>query len=194
VWGDASLGRQVERHRDRFVYSGQRWDLETALELRRQQRRELTIPGQTNVKYSAGGLIDIEYAVQYLQLMHGSQHASLQTPNTLEAIKALGKATILGSAEAEQLRLDYLFLRSLIDALRIVRGNAKDLVLPPQDSEAFVFLSRRLGYRTDPWQTGARRLAGMILETMSRTERFFTRQFEGQKPSVPRRAKTATQD
>jgi glutamate-ammonia-ligase adenylyltransferase len=194
VWGDASLGRQVEGHRDRFVYSGQAWDLEAALDLRRQQRSELTVPGQTNVKYSSGGLIDIEYAVQYLQIMHGDHHPSLQTPNTLEAIKALGKTTVLALAEAEQLRADYLFLRTLIDALRIVRGNAKDLVLPPEDSEAYVFLSRRLGYRTDPWQEGARRLAGTIAETMSRTERFFTREFGGGQPSQQRRAKTPRQD
>ncbi len=37
----------------------------------------------------------------------------------------------------------------------MVRGNAKDLVLPPPDSEEFVFLARRVGYTTDDWQAGA---------------------------------------
>jgi glutamate-ammonia-ligase adenylyltransferase len=37
-------------------------------------------------------------------------------------------------------------LRRLIDALRVVRGHARDLVLPQTDAEAFTFLARRLGY------------------------------------------------
>ena len=52
IAGDASLGRQVETHRDSFVYSGVPWDLATALDLRRQQLKQLVKPGEVNVKYS----------------------------------------------------------------------------------------------------------------------------------------------
>lgn len=58
----------------------------------------------------------------------------------------------------ETLQEDHLFIRMLIDGLRMVRGNAKDLVLPPPDSEEFIFLARRVGYATDDWQAGARHL------------------------------------
>jgi glutamate-ammonia-ligase adenylyltransferase len=122
-------------------------------------------------------LIDVEYAVQYLQLMHGHEHQAIRTPNTLAAIKALSAAKVLRAEEAHRLRRAYLFLRTLIDALRIVRGNATDLIIPPVDSEAFIFLSRRLGYRTDNWEEGARQLAAGITRTMQEVEEFFASRF-----------------
>ncbi len=177
VSGDRALGRQVEAQRDAFVYSGQPWDLKVALELRRQQVNELVRPDDTNVKYSPGGLIDVEYAIQYLQLMHGHQEPRLRTPNSLEALAALGLAGLLKPDEVSRLRDAYLFLRGLIDALRIVRGNARDLVLPAPDSDAFVFLSRRLGYTTERWEEGARRLSADIARHMAQTQAFFSTRF-----------------
>lgn len=177
VAGDEALGRQVERHRDAFVYSGEPWDLAAALDLRRRQVQELVEPGRTNVKYSPGGLIDVEYAVQYLQLMHGHQAPRLRTPNTLKAIVALGQERVLKPDEMSGLQQAYVFLRGLIDALRIVRGNARDLVLPPQDSDAFIFLSRRLGYAAERWEDGASRLAADMTRHMAWTQQFFTDRF-----------------
>jgi glutamate-ammonia-ligase adenylyltransferase len=176
VAGDDQLGREVEAHRDTYVYSSQPWDLETALDLRRRQIKELTDPGKVNIKHSPGGLIDIEYGVQYLQLMHGHKHSRLRTPNTLETIDALVKLRIL-SRDADALRESYLFFRTLIDGLRIVRGHAKDLVLPPRDSEAFVFLARRIGYTTEAWEEGARKLEADITRHMAATRQFFTSRF-----------------
>ena len=81
VTGDQALGAEVERLRDSIVYSGATWNLAEALELRQIQIKELVQPGTINVKYSSGGLIDIEYSVQYLQVMHGHQHPELRTPD-----------------------------------------------------------------------------------------------------------------
>jgi glutamate-ammonia-ligase adenylyltransferase len=177
VAGDASLGRQVEAHRDTFVYSGAPWDLATALDLRKQQITQLVKPGRINVKYSPGGLIDIEYAVQYLQVMHGHQHPRLHTPNTLQALAALVDVGLIALRAGEDLRKAYLFIRMLIDGMRMVRGNAKDLVLPPPESDEFIFLSRRVGYTTDDWQAGARHLQTDIEEHMRNTKEFFGRSF-----------------
>jgi glutamate-ammonia-ligase adenylyltransferase len=58
-----------------------------------------------------------------------------------------------------------------------VRGNAKDLVLPPQDSDAFIFLSRRLGYAAERWEDGASRLAADMTRHMAWTQRFFADRF-----------------
>jgi [glutamine synthetase] adenylyltransferase / [glutamine synthetase]-adenylyl-L-tyrosine phosphorylase len=49
----------------------------------------------------------------------------------------------------QQLRGAYVFLRRLIDALRMVRGDARDLTVPPMDSEEFETLARRLNYNND---------------------------------------------
>jgi glutamate-ammonia-ligase adenylyltransferase len=149
VAGDATLGRQIEADRDAFVYSAVPFDLDTAVRLRQQQVAELVQPGTSDVKYSPGGLIDIEYTVQYLQLIHGASTPALHLTNTLEAMQALYGTGHLSPAEYQHLRQAYIFLRRLVDALRVVRGHARDLVLPQTDSEAFTFLARRLGY----WST-----------------------------------------
>jgi glutamate-ammonia-ligase adenylyltransferase len=177
IAGDTALGHQVEAHRDSFVYSGAPWDLPTALDLRRQQLKQLTQPGQVNLKYSAGGLIDIEYAVQYLQVMHGHDHPSLRTPNTLQALAALVNEGLIARTDGAGLRKAYTFIRMSVDGLRMVRGNTKDLVLPPSDSEEFVSLARRVGYTRDDWRAGARDLQSDIQQHMTLTKTFFERMF-----------------
>lgn len=177
VAGDEGLGRRVEAHRDAFVYSGAPWDLATALDLRRQQVKELVEPGRINLKYSPGGLIDVEYAVQYLQLMHGHQHRTLRTTNTMDALAALVETGLVARDDGLRLRKAYLFFRTLIDGLRMVRGNAKDLVLPEPESDDFVFLARRVGYTTEDWQAGASHLQSDLARHMADTRSFFERRF-----------------
>lgn len=177
IAGDAALGHQLEAHRDSFVYGEAPWDIPAALELRRQQLRQLVEPGKVNVKYSAGGLIDIEYAAQYLQVMHGHNHPSLRTPNTLQALAALVNAGLVARIDGAGLRKAYVFTRTLVDGLRMVRGNTKDLVLPPPDSEEFVCLARRVGYTADDWRAGARDLQSDIQHHTTLTKTFFERTF-----------------
>jgi glutamate-ammonia-ligase adenylyltransferase len=147
------------------------------LDLRRRQIKELIEPGQVNVKYSAGGLIDIEYAVQYLQIIHGHRRPALRQVNTLHALAALAQEDLISPQEAERLEKAYSFIRKLIDGLRMVRGHAKDLVLPETYSDDFVFLARRLGYTTEDWQAGAKRLQSDIEQHMTGTRKFFERKF-----------------
>ena len=183
VAGNAALGRRIERYRDDFVYSQTPWPLDTALHLRRRQIRELVPREDIHVKYSPGGLIDIEYAVQYLQLQHGHRDPSLHTTNTLQALKALRAAQLLSRHDAMILREDYLFLRKVIDGLRIVRGNAKDLVLPKSGSDNMTYLARRLGYMTDIWQEGTQAFERELQQRMHRSHAIFVKLFYQKKPS-----------
>ena len=178
VAGDAVLGRKIEDYRDTFVYGNEPWALETALHLRRRQTRELVPPGKIHAKYSPGGLIDLEYAAQYLQLIHGHREPSLRTTNTLQALKALRETNRLSRQDAAALTNDYLFMRKVIDGLRIVRGHAKDLVLPRSESDNMISLARRLGYLTDVWQEGARVFERELRERMTRTHTIFSRLFQ----------------
>ena len=182
VAGNAALGRRIERHRDDFVYSRTPWPLDTALHLRRRQMRELVPGGTIHVKYSPGGLIDVEYTAQYLQIQHGHREPSLRTPNTLHALKVLQATGILSRQDATTLVEDYLFMRKVIDGLRIVRGNAKDLVLPDSGSDDMTYLARRLGYITDVWQEGARAFERELRKRMNRSHEIFVRLF-GRTPS-----------
>ncbi|MDC4224533.1 MAG: hypothetical protein MPW15_09960 [Candidatus Manganitrophus sp.] len=72
----------------------------------------------------------------------------------------------------------YLFLRSLIDALRIVRGHAKDLILPDVRTEEFTFLARRMGYGQRDWERGRKEFEEEIQHHMSRVQVDFVRLFE----------------
>lgn len=177
VGGSTAIGQAVERHRDAFVYSSDPWDLATALHLRLRQTKELVPPGSTHVKYSPGGLIDIEYTVQYLQLMHGHTYPALHTPNTLQALKELSRVSLISPRERDALSEHYLFLRLLIDAMRIVRGHAQDLVLPPSGSEEMVFLARRLGFVATDWQQGAADLEQAISARMKDIQARFRQRF-----------------
>ena len=178
--GDESLGRRVEAHRDRFTYGGQRWDWENALHLRNRQMQELVKPGKVNVKYSAGGIIDIEYAVQYLQLLNGNEHPEIRVPTTLEALGHLRRLQIVRETDFRLLNSSYLFLRRVIDALRIVRGDASDLVLPEEATDEMKSLARRLGYRDRDRTKSAALLATHIRETMESAHTYFLTRFESQ--------------
>jgi glutamate-ammonia-ligase adenylyltransferase len=150
VAGDAALGATVAAWRDAFVYSPEPFDLAAALQLRQRQLQELVAPGVVDVKYSRGGLVDIEYTVQYLQLRYGAAYPTLRTPQTLVALRALHQAGLLAERHYTALRAAYVFLRQVIDALRLASGHAHDLVLPTRDSDEFIFFARRLGYWEAP--------------------------------------------
>ncbi len=88
--------------------------------LRERMEKEIARekPGRYNLKTGYGGLVDIEFLTQFLQLRHGKNHPSLQTPNTLEALRALARENILSEPLAEELKASYLFLRRLQTRLR----------------------------------------------------------------------------
>ena len=177
IAGDANLGRRVEEHRNGFTYGGQPWDWEDALHLRQRQMHELVKPGKVNVKYSAGGLVDIEYAVQYLQLLNGAEHPEIRLPATLEALERLRQLQIVREADYHLLHSSYRFLRNLIDALRIVRGDAGDLLLP-DSAEEYKSLARRMGYREGSRAQDAARLASDVRETMDKVHGYFLARFK----------------
>jgi glutamate-ammonia-ligase adenylyltransferase len=178
VAGDEALGRAVEAHRDSFVWSGAPWDRENALHLRERQARELVPPGRFSVKYSPGALVDVEYSAQYLQIQHGADHPELRTPSTLEALAHLRELRILGLDEHRGLHDAYVFWRRVADGLRMVRGNARDLLLPEDGSQELGFLARRLGY---PGASGRERageaLAADVARHRERVNGFFTTRF-----------------
>ncbi|MBN1430013.1 MAG: glutamine synthetase adenylyltransferase [Anaerolineae bacterium] len=146
IAGDPDLGRQIISLRDEFVYTGETFNVTAMHAMRERQIRHLVTGGTLNAKYSPGGLVDVEYLVQGLQITYGHDNPVLRSTNTLEAVAALYAAGILSMEAHQHLSEAYYFLRHLINALRMVRGNAKDMTVPLEDSEEFNFLSRRMGY------------------------------------------------
>ncbi len=144
VAGDPALAGRMLEARDAFVYSGEPLDIDDILHLRGRQSAELVTPGTVNAKYSQGGLVDIEYFVQARQIEAGRDDPRVRVTGTLDGIERLEQGGHLDASDAARLRAAYAFLRRLIDALRVVRGNARDLTIPPPQSREFAYLARRL--------------------------------------------------
>jgi len=149
VAGNAGLGQKIVELRDEFVYTGEPFDVISMRAMRERQIRHLVAGGAFNLKYSPGGLVDVEYLVQALQISHGHLYPQLRLPNTREAMAALAGLKILSEKDYTRLRKAHTFLRWMIDSLRVVRGNARDITLPAEGTEEFAFLARRLRYGGD---------------------------------------------
>ena len=76
--------------------------------------------GNYNIKTGKGGMVDVEFVVQYLQLKHGKTFPEIRVPNTLNCLKALNAYHILPEKEATALIEGYKFLRLLENRLRII--------------------------------------------------------------------------
>ena len=146
IAGDKALGERVERVRDELVYVSKGFDLAEFALLRERQLREKTKGGRPNAKFSSGALVDLEYAVQILQLEHGAEDPKLRTPRLHEAIAELAASGEIDEEEKRNLLADYGFFRTLINGLRMLRGSALDLSLPAEGSEEYAHLARRIGY------------------------------------------------
>lgn len=146
IAGDVKLGRQIIDLRDEFIYNDDPFDIAAMRAMRERQIRHHVTAGTINAKLSPGALVDIEYLVQGLQISHGHAYPSLRQPNTQAALTALREAGILQQEPYVQLSRALNFLQDLINALRMVRGNTKDLTVPSPDTEEFAFLARRLRY------------------------------------------------
>ncbi|MET9090944.1 bifunctional [glutamine synthetase] adenylyltransferase/[glutamine synthetase]-adenylyl-L-tyrosine phosphorylase [Streptomyces cyaneofuscatus] len=103
---------------------------------------------ERELKLGPGGLRDVEFAVQLLQLVHGRSDASLHSGTTLEALRALAEGGYVGRADAAQLDEAYRFLRSMEHRIQLYRLRRTHLV--PEDEADLRRLGRSLGMRTDP--------------------------------------------
>ncbi|GHB59366.1 glutamate-ammonia-ligase adenylyltransferase [Streptomyces viridiviolaceus] len=107
------------------------------------------------LKLGPGGLRDVEFAVQLLQLVHGRADASLRSGTTLDALRALSAGGYVGRVDATQLDEAYRFLRSMEHRIQLHRLRRTHLV--PEDETDLRRLGRSLGLRTDP-------VAGLLRE------------------------------
>ncbi|NMR24798.1 bifunctional [glutamate--ammonia ligase]-adenylyl-L-tyrosine phosphorylase/[glutamate--ammonia-ligase] adenylyltransferase [Pseudoalteromonas sp. NEC-BIFX-2020_015] len=79
------------------------------------RRKRLT----NNIKLGAGGIREVEFVVQALQMVRGGRDANLQTQSLLKALKQLNQIKVIGEAEAKLLERNYLILRRIEQYLQI---------------------------------------------------------------------------
>ena len=97
-----------------------------------------------NVKLGYGGIREIEFILQTLQLLHGARNAFLQERNSLRTLVALEQLNILPSDEVRLLRDAYIFLRAVEHRLQI--QNEQQTHTLPAEPEAWIGIARTLGY------------------------------------------------
>jgi glutamate-ammonia-ligase adenylyltransferase len=150
VAGDPDLGRAyVEELWPRVWEAGARPGF--VAEVRAMRRRvEANIPAghaDRELKLGRGGLRDVEFAVQLLQMVHGRVDPSLRLGGTLPALRALSSGGYIGRDDAATLIASYRFLRTVEHRLQLLRLRRTHLL--PTDEQQLRWLARSLGYKPD---------------------------------------------
>lgn len=116
--------------------------------LRKRMEHELSGErgGRYDPKLGRGGLLDIEMAVQLLQVLAGHTHPAVCTTDTLRAVNALRDTGHLTQTQAEILREGYLYLRKLQWRMRIVHASTSQLI--EEGAPGLVPLAHRMGIRS----------------------------------------------
>ena len=127
-----------------IVHTRKRKEIQAKRTKSRRKRSGRVQRQAADVKSGYGGLVDIEFAVQTLQLIHGTDSNSVRVPNTLLAIDRLQSIGVLTEEQHDNLSEAYQFLRRVENALRIVHDRPLD-ALPTNHTE-LAQLARRLGY------------------------------------------------
>lgn len=147
VAGDPELGREAREVVERLLYGGPP-PSDPRPEIRKMRERlEVEVGresgGRIDLKSGPGGILDVEFAVQALQLLHGWRDGALRSPNTLEALGGLRGQGLLADEEGQALAEGYRFLRRVDARLRILHERPTDVL--PDDPERLRDLARGLG-------------------------------------------------
>jgi len=151
VAGDLVLGAEYVDAVRPFVWSAA--DHPTFVEDAQAMRRrvESHIPArlaERELKLGPGGLRDVEFSVQLLQLVHGRSDVMLRSANTLEALESLATWGYVGRDDASTLAEAYRFLRTLEHRIQLHRLRRTHTM--PDDEGELRRLGRSMGFRQDP--------------------------------------------
>ena len=150
VAGDPDLGRSYVDALWPLVWkAGDRPGFVGEVQAMRRRVEENIPPAQADreLKLGRGGLRDVEFAVQLLQLVHGRADPSLRVGGTLPALMALSAGGYVGRDDAATLIASYRFLRTVEHRLQLLRMRRTHLL--PTDEQQLRWLARSLGYKPD---------------------------------------------
>ena len=98
----------------------------------------------THLKLGRGGLADVEWTVQLLQMRHAGRVEGLRTPQTLPALEAAAEADLISREDADTLAEAWRLVSRMRNAVTLVRGKPSDEV--PRDARDRIAVARVLGY------------------------------------------------
>ncbi|MFI2297501.1 bifunctional [glutamine synthetase] adenylyltransferase/[glutamine synthetase]-adenylyl-L-tyrosine phosphorylase [Actinacidiphila glaucinigra] len=151
VAGDPALGQEYVEALAPMVWQAAERDhfVQDVQEMRRRVVENIPVAHlDRELKLGPGGLRDVEFAVQLLQLVHGRTDPSLRSGTTLTALSQLAAGGYVGRADAAALDTSYRFLRTMEHRIQLHKLRRTHLV--PEDVADLRRLGRSLGFRADP--------------------------------------------
>ena len=171
VAGDAVLGEKLLNLFEPFVVGSGFSDEEitTMLDIRKKMERK---DGQRSrkvlsIKTDAGGIVDIEFIAQILQLKFAKDHPELRSANTLEALRRLVEGGFLEASDAQRLQQAYVFLRTVEKVIRRQDEQARTHL--PTEDRALSAVARAMGFDT------AEVFGDVLKKDMAQTRAIFER-------------------
>ena len=152
IAGDLALASRLVGELEPWVYS--RWltraDIGGIKALKRRIERRAIRAGadDADVKEGRGGIRDVEFTIQFLQLLAGGDIPAVRGGNTLEAIRRLAAAGSLTDQERAILEKTYTLLRTVEHRLQVLYDRQAHVV--PRDDRELGRLAVRCGYPADP--------------------------------------------
>ena len=180
VAGDAELGRQYNDMVSSMVWSAAEREHFVADVQQMRRRVEKHVPAEIverELKLGRGGLRDVEFAVQLLQLVHGRADPELRSPSTMEALAALGARGYVGRADAAELETSYEFLRTVEHRLQLRRLRRTHLFPEPSDTAELRVLARATGVRPERDRSAGERLLSEFRRHAQRIRRLHEKLF-----------------
>src|SRR5947199_2086357 len=157
IAGSRELAYEFSRQHQSFIYpkSTTRDLLDEIAHIKHRIERDIvgTAKLERDVKLGRGGIRDIEFIVQTLQLIHGARHPFLQEPSMLKALRALRELDLLPTNEVLTLDNTYRFLRRVEHRLQIEAEQQTHVV--PREPEALRRLALSLRFSSSEGFTAA---------------------------------------
>ena len=145
VSGSYELFKKFKKYLTPFIYPSS-FKVSPLEQVRRlKQNIEKNLKKEENIKLVPGGIRDIEFSVQALQLINGGRLESLRTGNTLEALRELKKQELISDKEVVTLENSYIFYRRIEHYLQLMNDTQTHLI--PSKGEIRDKLSTYLGFR-----------------------------------------------
>ena len=179
VAGDPELGAAFLAAAEPFLWP-ERLDPEVVAEVRAMKHRIETRPdvvrdGARQLKLGPGGIRDVEFTVQLLQLVHGRADPSLRVAGTLPALAALAAGGYVDEEDAAALDATYRTLRRVEHLLQLANERRTHTV--PADPAAQARIARALGLRATERETPAERLLAELGRAQARVRDLHARIF-----------------
>ena len=139
---------------------GHRFTADDLRQLRNMKARaegEITRRGlaEREIKRGPGGIRDVEFSIQLLQLIHGHKDVALRRPATLDALEEMARGGYIAMTDAESLEAAYRFLRTVENRLQMTEGQQVHTV--PAEAQERRWLARVIGFADHPDATAEER-------------------------------------